>query len=159
MQDKYYEDYEIGQQFTSPARTITEADIVAYAGISGDYSQLHINKEHAKNTPFGQRVAHGLLGLTVAQGMETWTDISFANGIASLGWTWDFRKPIFIGDSLHLQVTVAKKRMTKNPGRGIVYVSGKLFNQKDEVVQEGEHRVMVKVRNITQADESRRGNR
>lgn len=156
MQDRYYEDYEIGEESSSPARTITEADIVAYAGISGDYSQLHINKEHAKNTPFGQRVAHGLLGLTVAQGMETWTDINFANGIASLGWTWDFRKPIFIGDTLYLQVTVTKKRMTKNPARGIVCVFGKLLNQRGEVVQEGEHRLMVKVRNVARADESRR---
>ena len=75
MEEKYYEDYQIGQEFISPGRTVTEADIVAYAGISGDYSQLHISQEHARKTQFGQRVAHGLLGLTIAQGLETWTDI------------------------------------------------------------------------------------
>lgn len=147
MAKKYYEDYEIGQEFISPGRTVTEADIVAYAGISGDYSQLHIDQEHARKTEFGQRVAHGLLGLTIAQGLETWTDIGNVRGIASLGWTWDFRRPIFIGDTIHLKVTLDNKRKTKKMGRGILYFSEKLYDQKKQVLQEGEHRLMVHTKN------------
>ncbi len=143
MEEKYYEDYQIGQEFISPGRTVTEADIVAYAGISGDYSQLHISQEHARKTQFGQRVAHGLLGLTIAQGLETWTDIGNVRGVASLGWTWDFRLPLFIGDTIHLKVTLDKKRKTKKLGQGILYFSEKLYNQKGQVLQEGEHRLMV----------------
>ncbi len=147
---KYFEDWEVGVVFISPTRTITESDIVTFAGFSGDYSQLHTSKEYAERTIFKERAAHGLLGLAIAGGLECQTEgLCFdfqKTGIASLGWTWDFRKPIRIGDTMHMKLEMSRKRMTKNSERGILYFSGWLINQKGEVIQEGEHRLMVKTR-------------
>ena len=144
---KYYEDYKVNEKFVSASRTVTEADIVQFAGLSGDYSELHMSREYAeKETSFGERIAHGLLGLAIAGGLETHTEIGNARAVASLGWTWDFCKSIKIGDTVHLVQKIAKKRETKNSERGILYFHGWLLNQEGEVVQKGEHRLMVKRR-------------
>jgi acyl dehydratase len=141
---RHYEEVEIGESHVSPPITITEAHIVQFAGVSSDFSRLHMDEEYGKATIFGSRIAHGLLGLAITDGLKTRTDDFRLAGIASLGWTWDFTGPIRIGDTVRVQFRVANKRETQKPDRGIVYLACELVNQRGEVVQRGEHRLMVK---------------
>ena len=139
----YFEDLEVGQEITSPARTVTETDIVNFAGLSGDFNVIHTDAELTKMTPFGQRIAHGLLGLSIASGLAARKPGAEQHRlVAFLGMTWDFRKPVFIGDTIHLEETVANKRETSNPGMGVVTYAVKVVNQRNEVCQEGEWKVM-----------------
>ncbi len=139
---RYYEDVKVGDECVTPAVTITDAHILAYAGVSGDHSPLHVNEEFARTTQYGTRVAHGLLGLSVTDGLKTQADYRLQPGI-SLGWTWDFVGPIKIGDTVHVKFRVASMRTTKKPGWGIVFLASELINQRGEVVQRGEHRLMI----------------
>lgn len=139
----YFEEFEPGIEYISPGRTITEADIVTFAGLSGDYNQLHTNSEFAKATPFGQRIAHGLLGLSIASGLGSRLGFLEGTVVAFLGLTWKFTKPIFIGDTLRLRVKMAKKRAV-SPEMGMVIFDAAILNQRDEVTQEGEWTVMVR---------------
>lgn len=145
---RYYEDVEIGEEFTSQTRTITETDVVNFAALSDDWSELHISEAFAQKSAFGRRIAHGLLGLAITEGLKLRAGADEFAGIASLGWTWDFKKPILFGDTIHVKCRLREKRKTKKPGRGIFYLDLQLINQRDEVVQEGEHRLMVETREI-----------
>jgi len=142
----YYEDFDIGDEFVSPARTITEADVVAFAGLSGDYNPLHTDEEFGKQTIFGGRVAHGLLGLAVSTGLKQRMGISDGTVMAFLGVTWNFKGPIRFGDTIKVRLRIAEKRDTSKPDRGIVKHFVELVNQKGEVVQDGEHILMVRRR-------------
>jgi len=145
----FYEDIEVGYELVSPGRTLTEADIVNFAGLSGDFNSVHTDAEFAKKTPFGQRIAHGLLGLSMASGLIMRSPgISLHQGIAFLGMTWDFRQPVFIGDTVHVVQTVSSKRPTKRPGLGIVIYDSKIFNQHGTVCQEGNLKMLYMMRNV-----------
>jgi acyl dehydratase len=139
---RYYEDVKVGDECVTPAVTITDAHILAYAGVSGDHSPLHMDEEFARTTQYGGRVAHGLLGLSITDGLKTQADYLFQEGI-SLGWTWDFVGPVKIKDTLHVKFRVAGMRTTKKPEWGIVFLAAELINQRGEVVQRGEHRLMI----------------
>ncbi len=142
----YFEELDEGERYITRARTVTEADIVNFAGISGDFNPLHMDAEHAASTPFGKRIAHGMLGLAIASGLVQQLDLYNDTLIAFLGLVWSFKKPVFIGDTLHVEQTIKEKSETKKPGRGVVVLSTKLVNQHGEVVQEGERTVMIKTR-------------
>ena len=143
----YYEDLEVGHTVTSPARTVTEADIVNFAGLSGDFNVIHTDAELTKITPFGQRIAHGLLGLSIASGLVARNPGADQHKIvAFLGMTWDFRKPVFIGDTIHVVQTVSSKRTTSKPGLGSINYSQKVVNQRGEICQEGEWKTMYMMR-------------
>jgi len=142
----YYEELEEGATYTTKGRTITEADVVNFAGISGDFNELHMNEEYAAKTQFKKRIAHGMLGLSVASGLVQQLDLYNDTLIAFLGLTWFFKKPVFLGDTVHVEQTIKEKRLTKKPGRGVVVLATRLINQRGEVVQEGERTVMVKTR-------------
>jgi acyl dehydratase len=144
----YYEDVKVGDECVTPAVTITEAHILAYAGVSGDHSPAHMDEEYARSSAFGGRVAHGLLGLAVTDGLKTQAEYRFPPGI-SLGWTWDFAASIKIGDTVHVKFRVARMRTTKKPDWGIVFLASELINQRGEVVQQGEHRLMIPRRTAT----------
>lgn len=139
-----FEEFEIGDAVESPARTITESDIVNFAGISGDFNPLHTDAEYAKTTRFGERVAHGLLGLAVASGLAWRT--GFLEGTAEALTTieWKFRGPIRIGDTIRLQAKVSRKREMQRLGGGFVFFTVSLLNQDDEVVQKGKWTVLVR---------------
>ncbi|MBI0539730.1 acyl dehydratase, partial [Roseomonas sp. KE2513] len=109
---------------------------------TGDFTPVHTDEEYARTTPFGTRVAHGLFGLSLADGLKTRSDLRFHPGM-SLGWTWDFVAPIKLGDKVRVRFHVASMRTTKKPGWGIVVLPSELINQHDEVVQRGEHRLMI----------------
>jgi acyl dehydratase len=150
----YYEDVEVGRETNSPARTVTETDIVNFAGLSGDFNVIHTDAEFVKITPFGQRIAHGLLGLSIASGLVTRNPGGDQHRIvAFLGMTWDFRKPVFIGDTIYVQQTVASKRPTSKPGLGIIVYGAKVINQRNEVCQEGEWKFMYAMRNAAPPSE------
>jgi len=144
----YFEDLEVGSVFSSPARTVTETDIVIFAGLSADYNALHTDAEYSKNTVFGERIAHGLLGLIIASGLFTRTDLNMGLNetvIALLGInSWKFTAPIKIGDTVHLETEIAGKKETSKPDRGVVVFKRRLINQRGEVVQEGEVPLMIK---------------
>ena len=144
MRGLYFEDFYVGWKILSPGRTVTESDIVLFAGLSGDYNQLHTDAEFAKATPFGQRVAHGLLGLIMAEGLAC--RLGFIEGTAQafLGLDWKFKAPIFIGDTISLEAKVTKKKAMRSLGGGIVVLEVTLRNQRGEKVQEGEWRALIK---------------
>ncbi len=144
----WFEDFKVGEERLSPGRTITETDLVVFAGLTGDFSQVHTDEEFCKRTEFGTRIAHGLLGLSIAQGLCWRTNYTQGTGVASLGWDkWTFKLPIFIGDTVRVRWHVVSKRESKSkPGMGIITEHVSLVNQKGEVVQEGEHITMVRRR-------------
>jgi len=140
---RYFEEFEVGDQVETAARTITETDIVLFAGLSGDYNQLHTDAEFAKGTIFGERVAHGLLGLTVASGLTG--RLGFIEGTAQAftGLEWKFRGPIKIGDTIRVQARVRKKKAMSSLGGGFVTFDVAILNQRDETVQKGAWTVLI----------------
>lgn len=141
--EKYWDDAQVGDECTSPSYTFTAARLDAYAELTGDFTPVHVDEAYAKASHFGCRVAHGLMGLSVADGLKTQSEYRFLPGM-SLGWTWDFLLPIKINDTLHVKFRVASMRPSKSkPGWGIVVLPAELINQAGQVVQKGEHRLMV----------------
>jgi acyl dehydratase len=141
--ERYWDDGREGDECTSPTYHVTEARINAYAELTGDFTPVHVDEEYAKTTPFGTRVAHGLFGLSIADGLKTQSEYRFVPGM-SLGWTWDFLLPIRINDELRVRFRVTGMRTSKSrPGWGIVILPSELINQTGDVVQKGEHRLMI----------------
>jgi acyl dehydratase len=145
-QGLFFEDFSIGDQFATPGRTVTDAEIALFAGLSGDFNPLHTDEEFAKTTPFGRRVAHGVLGLALAIGLSSRLGLFDGTGLAFLGVEWSFRRPIFIGDTVHVRFTVRDKRPAKKPGGGILALATELVNQRGEIVQEGSRTYLVRTR-------------
>ena len=142
---RWYEDIAVGEEYESPGRTITEADIVIFAGLSGDYNILHTDAEFMKSSSFGERIAHGLLGLAIQSGLFTRAGTPFATvGLGAL--RWKFKGPIKIGDTIRVRATVTAKQDGPKPDRGVVTLERQVLNQRGEVVQEGETDVVVERR-------------
>lgn len=143
MKELYFEEVEVGAQGVSPTFTVTAEHIDTYADLTGDHTPVHTDEAYARTTPFGTRVAHGLLGLALTDGLKTQSDLRFQPGM-SLGWSWDFAAPIKIGDTVHVRFHVASARLSRSrPGWGILVLPAELVNQHGDVVQRGEHRVMI----------------
>jgi acyl dehydratase len=140
--ERYYEDAKVGDEGVTPSVTVTGAMIDAYADVSGDRTPIHVDEAYARKSHFGGRVAHGLFGLAIADGLKTQAEYRFLPGM-SLGWTWDFLLPIRIGDALHVRFRIDSMRTTKKPQWGLVVIGAELVNQRGEVVQRGEHKLMV----------------
>jgi len=127
----------VGEEYVSPGRTVTEADIVIFAGLSGDYNVLHTDAEHMKSSLFGERIAHGLLGLSIQQGLLDRVVPGQSTGpLAAV--KWKFKGPIKIGDTIRVEARIATKKDGGGPGHGLVTVERRVVNQRGEVVQEGE---------------------
>ena len=143
----YFEEFEAGQTITSVGRTITEADVVNFAYISGDWTQIHTNAEYAARHPFGQRVAHGLLAVSIATAL-----------VARLGFIedtvlafreindWKFSLPTFIGDTIHVRATVTDTKPMHRLGGGLVRMKVEILNQDDKVTQRGTWGILVQSR-------------
>ena len=148
MTGLYWEEWEVGAEFFTSARTITEADIVNFAGISGDYNPLHIDEEFCRKTQFGTRIAHGPLIYSIAAGLLFQLHLYDDTLIAFLGFdSLKFTKPVKIGDTIHVRIEVLEKRETSKPDRGVMKRLLQVLNQNDEVVQEGVQAFMLKNRN------------
>ncbi len=143
---KWFDDFEIGQEFRTVGRTITETDIINFAGLSGDFNQLHTDREFAKKTPFGQPIAHGMLVASIATGAINRLGVIEGTAMAFLGLAWQFLKPVLIGDTVSVLAKVKEKKETKHSDRGIVVFSAQVLNQSDEVVQEGQWTMMMRRR-------------
>ena len=143
MADIFFEDFELGATFVSIARTITEADIVHFACLTGDFHPVHVDAEFAKKSIFKQRVAHGLLGITYAVGMINNWDLRAKTNMAFLHFECNFLCPTKIGDTIHCKVTIAEKREWKNAGKGVIVFAIELVNQRNEIVTEGKMHELV----------------
>jgi len=152
MACKYYDEFQIGEVFTSPARTITEYDITQFAGNTADYNPLHTNEEWAKKTQFGGRIAHGMLGASIGIGLWCRLGLMDGSALAFLGTSWDFKNAIMIGDTIYSKITVGDMRMTSKPGRGIIFLDFEIINQKGEVCQVGQMKLMVGTKEYCEAN-------
>ena len=140
---KFFEDFEVGMQWESPRRTITEADIMMFAALTGDHNPIHTDEEFAKQTAFGGRILHGPAVFAIATGLESRLGIKEGTAVAFLGMTWDMRGPVKIGDTIHVRESIAAKRETKKPSTGIVNFEVAVVNQRGDIIQEGEWKVMM----------------
>jgi acyl dehydratase len=139
----YFEEFQLGEVVVSAGRTITEADIVNFAALSGDYNPIHTNAEFAKGTPFGRRIAHGMLVLSVATGLVDQLGLIEGSVIAFRELAWKFSKPVFIGDTIHVIVETAKLKPLPRLGGGSVILKVRVTNQKEEVVARGEWNALM----------------
>lgn len=143
----YFDDLSVGQRLITPARTVTEADIINFAGVSGDFNPIHTDAEFARSTPFGQRIAHGLLVLAMLTGLR---QRSGAFEGTLLAWlelrSYRFLKPVYIGDTVRGEAEISELRESRKPDRGVVIQRVRVYNQRDEVVQEGEFVTLMRRR-------------
>ena len=144
----YFEEFTVGQKMTSPARTITETDVVNFAALTGDWNQIHTDAEFAKTTIFGQRVAYGLLILSIASGLIGRLGVIEGTAEAFRELRWKFRGPVFIGDTIHVTATVTETHPLPRLGNGMVTLEVSVINQRGEVVQKGTWQVLVKSRPV-----------
>jgi len=142
---RYFDDIALGEEYESPGRTVTETDIVLFAGVSGDYNVVHTDAEFMKTSIFGERIAHGLLGLSIQSGLLTRAMLPYAT-IAFTGLRWKFKAPIRIGDTIRVRAKVTAKKDGAKPDRGTVTLARTVLNQRDEVVQEGETDLLIERR-------------
>jgi acyl dehydratase len=146
----YYEDFRPGQVFLSQARTITEADVVTFAGWSWDTNPVHTDAEGARHGRFGERIAHGLLGLSVALGLASRLGVFESCSIALLGIDgWRFQRPLLLGDTVRVRVEILGTRLTSKGDAGILRRRLTLVDQDDETVQDGEIGLMVALRPVS----------
>ena len=147
-QQIYFEDMEIGDKVVSVGRTITEADIVSFAGLTGDYNTLHTDAEFAKGSIAGQRLAHGMLPLTCSSGLFTRTSYNqamMAQMAALTEINWKFKKPVLIGDTIHVEQEVIEKADPRpESDMGKVTFLRTIFNQRGEIVQQGEFKQLIR---------------
>ncbi|MCP4143459.1 MAG: dehydratase [Chloroflexi bacterium] len=140
----YFEEFEVGQKMISPGRTVTESDVVGFAGLSGDFNQIHTDAAYAENSPFGARVAHGLLGLSIASGLALRTGVLEGTVMAFREInSWKFVKPVYLGDTIHVVMEIVTTKAMKRLGGGKVELNFDVKNQKDETVMKGLWSVLV----------------
>ena len=142
---RFFDEIEVGEEYESPGRTVTETDIVIFAGLSGDFNILHTDAEFMKGSIFGERIAHGLLGLAMQSGLLSRAAAPFA-ALGSTGLRWKFKGPVRIGDTIRVRARVVAKRDAGTADQGLVILERQVLNQHGEVVQEGETDVLVERR-------------
>ena len=135
-------DVEIGDTVSTPGAIISGALIDSFADVTGDRFEIHMDDAAAREHGFERRVAHGLLVLSVVDGLKNQTPAQFA-AIASLGWDWAFRSPVLSGDTIRAKITVGEKRQVSKAGRGILRLDFVVTNQSGQVVQKGHNLLMV----------------
>jgi acyl dehydratase len=134
---KYFEDFEIGQEFISPARTITLTDIVNFACLSGDFNEVHTNFEYCKTTPFGEPIAHGPLVYAVMAGLQYASGVNDGTLIALLqNDQWRMLLPVKHGDTIRARIRVLEKKETSKPDRGVIVVQREVIKQDGTIAQE-----------------------
>jgi acyl dehydratase len=141
----FFDDVTVGQQWESVGRTVTQADIVNFAGISGDFNPIHVDHEFAKTTLFGRPIAHGLLTLAIGSGLGVQNPLMRTLAFLSIR-EWHFREPVYIGDTIRLHTRVLEKVERSRGRRGVITWERKIVNQDGKVVQEGVTLTMVEGR-------------
>lgn len=141
---RFFEEFDVGQTVVTAGRTITEGDIVRFAGLSGDFNQIHTDAAYAAQGMFGQRVAHGLLVLSVATGQAVQTGIIEGTVLAFRELEWKFSRPVMIGDTVHTEIEVEETKPLPRLGGGNVVMKVSVRNQDDEIVHRGRWIMLVK---------------
>lgn len=145
----YFEDLVEGTEYASAGRTITEADIVAFAGLSGDYNQLHVDRDFAARTAHGERIAHGLLVLSVVSGLSTRVSLMAGLGeqiVGLLNLECRFKRATKIGDTIHVRLRIAGLRLTSKGDTGVLNLSREAVDQNGNVVMESSWTLLIKAR-------------
>lgn len=138
MAGLYFEEFSVGQTVTTLSRTVGEDAINTFAGLTGDYNQIHTDAEFAKTTPFSQRIAHGLLGMSIGVGLIMRTGLLEGTVLAFREiQEWKFVKPVFIGDTIHAVLTVSETKALPRIGGGAIVAQVEIRNQSNEVLQKG----------------------
>ena len=141
---RYFQEFKVGETIETPARTITEADVVTFAGLSGDYNPIHTDAEFARETMFEERIAHGLLGLAVVSGLAWRTGFMEGTADALISVETKFRNAVKFGDTIRARFTVKQMKELKRMGGGFVTLGVTVFNQRDETVQKGDWTVLIR---------------
>ena len=139
-----FDDFKEGDTFVSQARTVTEADVVNFAGLSGDFNPLHTDAVFVAGTPVGERVAHGMLVAAMATGMANWTGVFEGTTLALMEQVIRYKGMVKLGDTVHLELSVAQTKPTSKPDRGVVTFDARVLNQEEQVVQEGQWVLMMR---------------
>ncbi len=139
----YFEDFAIGERMVTRGRTITEADLVQFAGLTGDYNPMHTDAHFMRNSPFGQRIAHGMLTLSYAVGQAYQLGFMERTVIAFRELQMKFSLPVFIGDTIHVELTVKETKEARRMGGGWITLDVKIVNQDGKTVQSGEWVVLI----------------
>ncbi len=142
----HFEDLSVGDRWTSRARTITETDIVNFAGLTGDYNPLHVDREFAKTTPFGKPIAHGMLGLSLLTGLGSHCPAVHTLAFVAIR-DWRFLRPVFVGDTVHVVNEVVEKNQNGRPAGQVIW-KRQLINQEGNAVQSGTLETLVAVRGV-----------
>jgi acyl dehydratase len=140
----YFSEFEVGQEFTTVRRTITETDVVMFAGLSGDFNPLHTDAVFAEKTPFGQRIAHGMLITSISTGLAQTLGIFEETTIALMQQTFKYTAPTFFGDTINLKMTVKATNASSKGGKGVVTFDSEVIKQDGTVVNKGEWVVMFR---------------
>jgi 3-hydroxybutyryl-CoA dehydratase len=148
----YFDDIEIGARMVTRGRTITETDIIQFAGLTGDYNPMHTDAEYMKQSQFGQRIAHGMLTLSYAVGQAYQLGFMERTVLAFRGLEMKFSLPVFIGDTIHVEMTVREKKEARRMGGGWVTLDVKIVNQDNKTVQSGEWIVMLALKSTKPAE-------
>ena len=143
----YFEQFEIGQKLVTAARTITEADIVNFAGMTGDFNQIHTDAEFAAQDTFGQRVAHGLLVQSIATGLAVQSGVIEGTVLAFRELSAKFSLPVFIGDTVHVELEITEKKALPRLGGGNINMKYGVYNQHGKAVQRGDWVMLIKNQN------------
>ena len=144
MSGLYFEEFSVGQKVMTLARTISEADIFSFAGLTGDFNQIHTDAAFASKTQFGQRIAHGLLGLSIATGLIMRTGLLEGTVLAFREINeWKFVKPFFIGDTISAELEVTETKAMPRIGGGSMTASVVVRNQNGETCQRGSLNLLV----------------
>jgi acyl dehydratase len=143
----YFEDVEVGLRFETPARTVTEADLVAFAGVSGDFNPLHTDEVFAADSIYGERIAHGALVISIATGLRQRVGLFDGTlmGLLEIR-SWRFRAPVLIGDTIRVVCEVTELRATSKPDRGLMVQRVEVVKQDGTVAAEGEFVMLLRRR-------------
>ncbi len=142
---KTWDEFVVDEEFWTGARTVTEHDLVAFAGLTGDYNPLHVDEEFCKHVgPFATRIPHGPLIHDMYLGLLDRIGILQGTALAMLELRVEFLAPVFVGDTIHARVVLTQKRPTQKADRGIGKFAITLFNQREQAVQEVQHTFMLR---------------
>jgi acyl dehydratase len=149
---KYWDDFIIGESYFSTKRVISGEDVDHFAALSEDFNPLHVDEEYAKQTLYGQRIAHGMLVLSKVTGLHYGLGIFKGSSLGVLEVNWKFIRPVYLGDTIQFEAIVIGKKPTSKINRGILERHILVRNQKNEIVQQGNFINLIRRRVISASE-------
>jgi acyl dehydratase len=147
---RYYEEFEVGQRFETPRRTVIAADISTFAGLTADFNPLHMDEVFAAESDFKGRITHGPMIVGMAFGLASRVDLMDGTVLGLLEISWKFMEPVRPGDTIAVVVTILEKRLTRKPDRGVVTMQLDVRNQRGETVQIGVAKGLIRLKGQAQ---------